>query len=130
MKSNKNNPDDYPGRIRYEYEQEPGISLKYAHGVWGGINPQGEIEINFYVESDKMPAFSERLISPDGSFGHEIVPYNEEERIITRHVHSKVILSYHTARAVQEWLEDKLDALDSEGGSAPLIYDNDNGIEQ
>ena len=45
----------FPARIRYEYEQDPAARLQYAHGVWGGINPQGEIEINFYLESDKLP---------------------------------------------------------------------------
>ena len=44
----------YPSRIRYEYEQDPETRLQYTHGVWGGINPQGEIEISFYLESDKM----------------------------------------------------------------------------
>ena len=70
----------YPSRIRYEYEQDPETRLQYTHGVWGGINPQGEIEISFYLESDKMPPYSERIIAPDGSFGHEIAPYNDEER--------------------------------------------------
>lgn len=39
----------YPSRIRYEYEQDPETRLQYTHGVWGGINPQGEIEISFYL---------------------------------------------------------------------------------
>ena len=38
----------FPARIRYEYEQDPAARLQYAHGVWGGINPQGEIEIDVY----------------------------------------------------------------------------------
>ena len=54
----------YPSRIRYEYEQDPETRLQYTHGVWGGINPQGEIEISFYLESDKMPPYSERIIAP------------------------------------------------------------------
>ena len=95
----------YPSRIRYEYEQDPETRLQYTHGVWGGINPQGEIEISFYLESDKMPPYSERIIAPDGSFGHEIAPYNDEERTITRHIHSRVVMNYHTARAMLEWLE-------------------------
>ena len=28
----------YPSRIRYEYEQDPETRLQYTHGVWGGIN--------------------------------------------------------------------------------------------
>ena len=114
----------YPSRIRYEYEQDPETRLQYTHGVWGGINPQGEIEISFYLESDKMPPYSERIIAPDGSFGHEIAPYNDEERTLTRHIHSRVVMNYHTARAMLEWLEDKVAALEAEeDGSAPLSFD-------
>lgn len=111
-----------PSRIRYEYEHDPQARLNYAHGVWGGINPQGEIEINFYVESDKMPPFSERRVEPDGSFGQEMAPFDEEVRVVTRHIHSKVVLNYHTARALLEWLEEKIDTLDmeEEGGVFPM----------
>ena len=83
----------YPSRVRYEYEMDPETRLRYSHGVWGGINPQGEIEISFYLESDKLPPYSERLVAPDGSFGEENAPFNEEERIITRHIHSRVIMN-------------------------------------
>lgn len=63
-------------------------------------------------------------IAPDGSFGHEIAPYNDEERTITRHIHSRVVMNYHTARAMLEWLEDKVAALEAEeDGSAPLSFD-------
>ena len=120
----------YPHRIRYEYDQDPQSRLNYAHGVWGGINPQGEIEINFYMESDKMPPFSERLVAPDGSFGHEMAPYDDDVRVITRYIHSRVVLNYHTARSILEWLEDKVEALEMEEGGSPLLYDGDPDIEQ
>ena len=47
---NKN--DAPPSKIRYKYEMASEARLQTAHGVWGGINPQGEIEMNFYHESD------------------------------------------------------------------------------
>ncbi|MBG3875683.1 MULTISPECIES: hypothetical protein [Nitratidesulfovibrio] len=119
----------YPTRIRYEYEHDPGVRLEYAHGVWGGINPQGEIEMSFYIETDKMPPFSERLVAPDGSFGHEVAPYDENLKVITRHIRSKVVLNYHTARAVLEWLEEKVETLEmeEEGG---MMYEGEGGLEQ
>jgi hypothetical protein len=121
--------EKFPARIRYEYVHAPDASLHYAHGVWGGINPQGEIEINFYVEGDKMPDFSERLIAPDGSFGHEIAQGDASVRTIVRHVHSKVVVSHQTARALMDWLEDKIDALEAEerGPSLPPFEDAGSG---
>lgn len=118
----------FPSRIRYEYEHDPKAELRYAHGVWGGINPQGEVEINFYLESDKMPMFSERRIEPDGrTFGQEMAPFDEDVRVVTRHIHSKVVINYHTARALLEWLEEKIDTLDEEeDAGAPFIMDGPN----
>lgn len=116
-------------RVRYEYEQEPEVRLQYAHGVWGGVNPQGEVELNFYTESDKMPQYSERIISADGSFGHETTPCEDDLKVVTRRVHTKLLLNYHTAKAVIEWLQDKVDALETEGGDG-FYYDDENGFHQ
>lgn len=107
----------YPSRVRYEYSQDPDCRLQYAHGVWGGINPQSEIEVNFYVESDKLPMFSQRAVDPDGRFGDEEVPFDEEERVISRHIHTRVLLSYDTALALKRWLEEKIDTLELEESS-------------
>jgi len=116
-----------PLRIRYEYEQNPETRLQYAHGVWGGINPQGEIELNFYTESDKLPPYSERIIAPDGSFGHEMAPYDDSIKVVTRRIHTKLILNYHTARAVLEWLHDKVETLENEEDT--IFFDDENGVQ-
>lgn len=117
-----------PLRIRYEYEQHPETRVQYAHGVWGGINPQGEVELDFYTESDKMPPYSERILAPDGSLGHEIIPQEDTLRVVVRHIHSKVILNYHTARAVLEWLQEKVDALENEMDD-PLFVEDESGMQ-
>lgn len=122
--------DMKPVRIRYEYEQDPETRVRYAHGVWGGINPQGEIELNFYTESDKIPVFSERIVAANGNLGHEMSPYDESLKVITRNIHSRLILNYHTARAVLEWLEEKVDVLEAEGDNVRMYFDEDSGMEQ
>ena len=120
-----------PARIRYEYKEEKDVSLSYTHGVWGGINPQGEIELNFYVESDKVPTFSERTIDAEGVFGPELAPYNEDARTVVRNIHSKILVNYQTARALLEWLEEKVETLEAEEAGVPLsIENNTNEREQ
>ena len=123
-----NKKEMQPSRIRFHYATAPEARLQTAHGVWGGINPQGEIEMNFYHESDALPPYSEQLIAPDGSIGHEILPGDGEERDVNRYIHSRVLLNYHTARAVLEWLEDRVAALEEEG--PPDMFDRDPGIAQ
>jgi len=120
-----------PSKIRYEYVDDPGLRLKYSHGVWGGINPQGEIEINFYLESDKMPPYSERRVEADGSFGPEMAPFDEDIRVITRFIHSKVVINYPTAKALLEWLEEKINAIELEENGHPFPIDGGkSGFEQ
>lgn len=119
-----------PLRIRYEYQEAPDTQPKYAHGVWGGINAQGEIEINFYMESDKLPPYAERIVAPDGSFGHEMVPYDENLRVVNRHILSRIIVNYYTARDVLDWLEDKIQLLDMEAEGAPYPFEDGQDPEQ
>ncbi len=120
--------NDFPKRIRYEYDEDPKAKLMVAHGVWGGINTQGEIEMNFYAESDKLPSTAERIFAPDGTLGPELSPEEEEVRTITRHVHSKILLNYHTAHALLAWLEEKVESIEVDETSI-YLYD-DKGIEQ
>ncbi|MBQ9406071.1 MAG: hypothetical protein IJU37_04935 [Desulfovibrio sp.] len=122
------NHDEAPTKIRYQYQMDGHARLETAHGVWGGINPQGEIEMNFYYESDALPAYSEQIIAPDGSLGHEILPEEQDTRVVNRYIHSRVLLNYHTARALLEWLEDQVAVLEEEG--PPNMYETPMNIEQ
>jgi hypothetical protein len=119
-----------PLRIRYEYQKMPDSRLEYAHGIWGGINPQGEIEMNFYLESDKLPEYTEHIVAPDGSLGHEVsVPSPDDPvKIIVRRVHSQVVFNYQTARAIFEWLEEKIELLEQEEPTA--VHFADEAMEQ
>ena len=116
-----------PSKIRYSFSVDPKASLQTAHGVWGGVNAQGEIEMNFYCESDALPTFVEQIVAPDGSLGHELVSEEEEQREVVRNIHARVLLNYNTARGVLEWLEDQLNALEEDG--AHVMYGGpDSGV--
>lgn len=103
-----------PSKIRYEYLDDNNIPLQYAHGVWGGINPQGEIEINFYVEQDKIPRISERYLKPDGSYGPEITSAEEDTRVVNRKIQAKILVNHRTAKALLGWLAEKIENLEAE----------------
>ncbi len=102
---------DVPQGVRYEYALDAHATLHLAHGVWGGVNPQGEIELNFYTESDKIPPYSECIEHPQHGL-EEVVSSDENMRTIIRHIHSRVVLNYYTAHAIIEWLEAQLTQLE------------------
>ncbi len=116
----------YPNKIHYRYATAKNAPTFLAHGVWGGVNAHGEIELNLYTESDALPGESEQLVHPDGGVGPEIPDLQEETREVERTVHSKVIMSYHTARAIVDWLEDKMQILEMEGENPYFMVDDDN----
>jgi hypothetical protein len=117
-----------PSKIRYNFSLEPKARLQAAHGVWGGVNAQGEIEMNFYCESEVLPPFVEHTVEPDGSVGREFIPEDEDLREVTRHIHTRVLLNHNTARGLLEWLEEQLDALEEEGR---VMYEGpDSGVTQ
>ena len=68
--------------------------------------------MNFYVDSDVLPEWSECILEQDGSLGPEKVPHDERQKNVVRHIHTRLVLNYHTARAVHYWLENHLDILD------------------
>ncbi len=118
----------YPQRIRFEYKEEDHLKLNYAHGVWGGISPRGEIELNFYAESDKIPPYTECVIGQDGGLGPELSSEEEHVRTIVRVISNKVILNRQTSYALKEWLEDVL--ADFESITNQTDVDSDTEIEQ
>ena len=70
-------------------------------------------------------------MEPDGAFGQEYAPFDEDVRVVVRRIHSKVLLNYHTARALLEWLEEKIDMLDMEEEGTPFVMDGPSGgLEQ
>ncbi len=119
-----------PCKIRYEYQEDPNLSMQYAHGVWGGINTQGEIEINFYAEQDKIPQMSERYLKPDGSFGAEMTLTEEDTRVVTRKIQAKILVNHRTAKALLNWLAEKIENLEAEEMRSFEMQMNKNDREQ
>lgn len=118
----------FPDRIRYHYRSDPATPLQVAHGVWGGVNPHGEIEICFYHESDIPPRTSEQSIGADGAPGPELAAGGDGSRHIARQIHTRILVNHNTAQALLEWLEERIAELDGEGSQG--IYDLDSGIKQ
>lgn len=100
--------------LKYEYKQDTKLRPNYVHGVWGGVNPHGEVEMNFYVEYDKIPLATQCELTPEGRITpEEDLNHEEGTKQIVREINSKLIMSYSTARAVMEWISDQLEMMES-----------------
>ena len=77
------------------------------------------------------PQWSECLVAPDGSLGPEMMDEeNLEVREVVRRINTRVLLNYNTARAVLEWLEDRVAALEMDESGMAVYPRNITGPEQ
>ena len=117
--------DDHVTRYILKFRRDPDLPLPLVHGVFGGVNPMGEIELNFFSESEDLPDRVERLVSnADGAvLSEDIVPGDAEARHVTRNVVSRVVVTYATAQAIKTWLEDQIKVMDDlAGADLPSLF--------
>ncbi len=79
----------------------------YGSGVFGGITPQGLININFFTE--RVPLPTKIVLEVDestGQVGGEIEREGKEG--IVREVNCGILLDISAAKQLLTWLEDKI----------------------
>jgi len=97
--------------IKTKYIFSENYNPKYANGAIGGVNPFGEIVINFYFERAPLP------ISQTMEHGVSAEPIKIAETpsdlkdSTVRVVENGVILNYDTAVVIKKWLETHIDTL-------------------
>jgi hypothetical protein len=94
----------------FKYDYNP----VYINGAHGGVSPRGEIVANFYLERQPLPNEITHAINPDGTIGADIIEVDPENlnNIIVRYVSSGVVLNHQNAKALHNWLGDKIAELE------------------
>jgi hypothetical protein len=59
-----------------------------------------------------------------------MVPAESDSKTVVRHIHSKVLINYDTARAIYDWLDEKLSALEMEEDQQVMYSAGKGGLEQ
>ena len=44
-----------PREMKFVFEYDKDYRIVAANGVWGGVTPRGEINIDFFVERQRIP---------------------------------------------------------------------------
>ena len=90
----------------FKYDYNP----VYVNGAHGGVSPRGEIVANFYLERQPLPNEITHAINPDGSIAADVVAVDPEhlESTIIRYVSNGVVLNLQNAKALHNWLGDKI----------------------
>lgn len=77
----------------------------YINGAQGGINPQGEIVVNFYLERNALPISQTFEIEDEKITANDIESEPADlKSSFVRVVENGVIMNYQTAKEIHRWL--------------------------
>lgn len=99
--------------IKFKYLFEDNYNPVYVNGAIGGVNPRGEIVINFFLERHAIPKAQTHEISAKGGLGE--VKKNEPEDLtqsMVRYISSGVVFSLQNAKDFQKWLDVEIKKLE------------------
>ena len=126
--------DDHVTKYILKFRRDPDLPLPLVHGVFGGVNPMGEIELNFFAESEDLPDRVERLVSnADGAvLNEEIISGDPKARHVTRTIVSRIVVTYATAQAIRTWLDEQIKVMEdiAAGADIPFFGDPSSGPKQ
>lgn len=96
-------------KLKCKYIFKDDYNPVYANGAQGGINPQGEIIINFYLERHALPVSQTYVLEKDKINAAEVESEPKDlNNSFVRVIENGVILNYQTAKEVHKWLGNHL----------------------
>jgi len=85
------------------YEKSNDYEIVPASGVWGGLNPQGDLVANFFVEQNQLPEEIEITVGEDGRKLGEVPKYPRESHTTRRLLQVGVVMRPEIAKSIGEW---------------------------
>jgi hypothetical protein len=98
-----------PDRITFRYVKSPDYRIVGANGAAGGLTPQGDLLVSFFVESAAFPEETTHEVGPDGKLGAQRDAAQPGPPVVERHLQVGVLLSRPQAAALADWIRARLD---------------------
>lgn len=94
--------------VRFKYIFDDDYEPEYVNGVYGGLNPNGELIINFFMDRFTIPNEIKQVVNEDGTLDDTSAQVMPDDLIIRRVIKNGIVMSPATAVSVYTWLKDKL----------------------
>lgn len=95
-----------PEEIEFFFEFDPTYRIVAANGVWGGITPRGDIQLDFFVERQGVPEIIKHEFTEQGTLGN-ITDRKPEPRFIRR-LQVGILLSPDKADSIANFIKEKV----------------------
>jgi hypothetical protein len=100
--------------LNIKYKFDSNYNPTYVNGALGGINPQGEIIANFYLERGPLPKSTKFELTGENQLGN-VVEHNPEDfqNSLIRYVECGIVLNLNSAKQINKWLSEQISTLES-----------------
>ncbi|APO46804.1 hypothetical protein BS614_24010 [Paenibacillus xylanexedens] len=106
--------------LNFKYKFTEDYNPVYINGAQGGLSPNGEFVINFYMERHPLPYSETRDLNDDGTLSANVRFEPEEHNLnIMRFIQTGIVMNKETAASIHSWLGNMLESLEQsnrEGG--------------
>jgi|SRR5690606_13690612 len=100
-------------KIKYKYKFDDRYNPKFINGAIGGVSPQGEIIINFYLERTSLPITQTFDINKSTGIGQlSVTEPKDIENSFIRYIENGVVMNYKTAKEIHRWLGEHIKNLE------------------
>ena len=100
--------------LNFKYKFSDSYNPVYVNGAHGGINPQKEIVMNFFLERLPLPKEETYEVDENGVLsGPKSVSPSDHSHNLIRFVETGVICNLETAKKIHAWLGQNIANLES-----------------
>ncbi len=101
--------------VTLQYTKSVLCRVIHVDGAWGGITPQGAIQMDLYSQKHEVPASTTYDVLEEGpsSQRSNLKEKRTVNRGFVREVEVEVIMSPEVARTLKTWLEERLAMLEA-----------------
>jgi hypothetical protein len=100
--------------LKIKYKFDSNYNPTYINGAVGGINPQGEIVANFYLERGPIPNSTTFELTTENQLG-KIIQNNPDDfqKSLIRFVECGIVLNLNSAKQINQWLAEQISTLEA-----------------
>ncbi len=98
--------------IKFKYICSPLYNPVYINGAYGGVSPQGEINVNFYLERKGLPKYHEFYVDNKGKMTEKSIIPEDHKMSMVRVVETGITMNLRGAKGVHKWLGAKIKELE------------------
>lgn len=96
--------------LKFKYIFSDDYNPVYINGAQGGVNPQGEIIANFYLERLALPTSQTQEVTKEGHLGAVTCSEPADlNKSFVRFIKNGIVMNLQTARIIHTWLGNLID---------------------